>query len=479
MRSGLLRITVLLSFSMLLVSFTISPSPFSYSLLLAADTSYPSFVNAIDHKGKTIISSNELISFSSGMDNDQYRADTISRHCYLYLETVVKRLPGDSVKRLPLNISIVIDRSGSMKGEKIDHAIEAANNIVDKLNATDIVSIVAYGDDVDVVQPAIAAIKKEKIKEKISQIMPRGGTNLWGGCETGYYQVLEHAKPGYINHVFLISDGLANAGVTSSKSIESNVQRFKDDEGITLSSFGVGLDFNEILLSEMAETGSGNYYFIEEPGKIKGMLETELNSVLHVAAREAVLTLYMPAGVRPNKMVSLTYTVNGQMIKIKLRDLNEGAVKRVLMDLKLADSVRSSLPFRSVLTYTDAQSGQKRQLENNNLIQPAAHKEYLGSFNREVVGQVLLHAAGENLEAVMAEVDKDDYEKAGKMLEQNLRLLENHRSYISESKSLQQIENASSQYGQYMPAMRSMNRDSLRLIQKTSRTALFNIRNGK
>ena len=479
MRSGLLRITVLLSFSILLVSFTISRSPFSYSLLLAADTSYPSFVNAIDHKGKTIISSNDLISFSSGMDNDRFRADTISRHCYLYLETGVKSLPGDSVKRIPLNISIVIDRSGSMKREKMERAIEAASNIVDKLNATDIVSIVAYGDEVDVVQPAIAAIKKDKIKEKISQIIPRGGTNLWGGCETGYYQVLEHAKPGYINHVFLISDGLANVGMTSSKSIASNVQRFKDDEGITVSTFGVGLDFNEVLLSEMAEAGSGNYYFIEEPGKIKSMLETELYSLLHVAAREAVLTLYIPAGVRPNKIVSLTYTVNGQMIKIKLSDLEEGAEKRVLLDMKLADSVRSSLPFRSVLTYIDARTGQKRQLENNNLIKPAAHKEYLGSFNREVVGQVLLNAAGENMEAVMTEVDKDQYEKAGKMLEQNLRLLKNHSSYISESKSLQQMENASRQYGQYMQALRSMNRDSLRLKQKTSRAALINLKKAK
>jgi Ca-activated chloride channel family protein len=450
-------------------------------MVLGADTSFPSFMNATDHRGKTIISTNELTLFSSGTDNDFYPTGKISRHCYFYLETAIKTTKGDSLKRLPLNLSIVIDRSGSMKGEKMDRAIEAAKNIVDKLNETDIVSIIAYGDEVDVVQPAIAAAatRKERIKEKVNHIMPRGGTNLWGGCETGYYQVLENNKPGYINHVFLITDGLANVGLTSAKGIKANVQRFKDDEGITLSGFGVGLDFNEVLLNEMAGAGSGNYYFIDEPGKINGMLQAELNNLMHITIREAVLTLRLPDGVKVEKLYSYTSMVNGQEVTIKFRDLKDGEVKPVLLDLKIADSTRSPLSFASVLAYTEARTGQKRLLENHNNLHPAAYSHYQANFNQEVIDKVLLHAMGENMEAVMSEVDKDNYESARKIQDQNGRLLANHRKYVNDLTALQKIDSASHHYGQYLPGMKSMGRDSLRLIQKTSRSILYNIMNGK
>ena len=246
------RLPVMIVISLMflwLPAFANSHIPYCQQLFLTPDTSYPSFVKALSYQATNEVDSNDLARFSSGFDNDRYREDTNGRHCYLYLQAEVRRAAATPMKKFPLNISIVIDASGSMKGEKMDRAIEAASHIVDQLSSTDWVSIVAYGDDVEVIQPAIYASRKDMIKEKIKRIKPRGGTNLWGGCETGYYQVMNHAKPGYINHVFLVSDGLANVGITSSKNIKGNVQRFKNEEGITLSCFGVGLDFNEVLLS--------------------------------------------------------------------------------------------------------------------------------------------------------------------------------------------------------------------------------------
>jgi Ca-activated chloride channel family protein len=476
-----LHLLAIVGLSVFLASFSYLPGRVPHSILGRADTSFPSFINALDYRGKTIISTNGITLFSSGTDNDLYPRDKTSRHCYFYLETAIKTNKVDSVKRLPLNLSIVIDRSGSMKGEKMDRAIEAAKNIVDQLGETDIVSIIAYGDEVDIVQPAIAAADKEKerIKEKINLIMPRGGTNLWGGCETGYYQVLKNSKPGYINHVFLITDGLANVGLTSAKGIKANVQRFKDDEGITLSGFGVGLDFNEVLLNDMAEAGSGNYYFIDEPGKITGMLQTELNSLMHITIREAVLTLQLPEGVKVEKLYPYTSFVNGKEIIIKFRNLKDGEVKPVLLNLKIADSTRSPLAFRSVLSYTEVRTGQKKLLENHNKLEPAPYNQYLAFYNREVIGKVLVYAMGENLEAVMTEVDKDNFAGAAKVYDQNGRLLDNHRKYVNDLAALQKMDSASYQYGQYLPGMKSMGRDSLRLIQKTSRSYLYGIMNGK
>ena len=463
---------------LLLVPFAYAHNPFCQQLFFSPDTSYPSFVKALGYHANNVVDSNDLTRLSSGFDNVSYQEDTIGRHCYLYLQAEIKRASAIPVKKFPLNISIVIDASGSMKGEKMDHAIEAACHMVDQVSSNDMVSIVIYGDDVEVIQPSIYASNKNMIKEKIKQIRPRGGTNLWGGCETGYYQVMNHAKPGYINHVFLVSDGLANVGITSSKNIKGNVQRYKDDEGITLSCFGVGLDFNEVLLSEMAEIGSGHYYFIEDPVNITGMMEVELKSLLPVAARDVMLTLDLPLGVKPDKMTSFLYTVNGQVVTIRLRDMHEGERKQVLLDLKIADTVRHPLPFRVQLSYNDAVSGQAKKLVNRHLLKPAGAKEYFGLYNREVINKVLLYAAGDNMEAAMSEVDKNNFEMAANIMTQNKHLLNHHRSYINQSGSLQQMEAIADQYKTDMLRMRSMSRDSIRWIQKTQRSALYEARIG-
>jgi len=159
--------------------------------------------------------------------------------------------------------------------------------------------------------------------------------------------------------------------------------------------------------------------------------------------------------------------------------LGEGKVKPVLVDLKIADSVRSHLSFTSLLTYKDVRTGQKKQLENRNTIQPQLHDQYLDNFNREVIGKVLLLAAGENMEAAITEVDKDNYSAAGKMLELNRRFLDDHSKYIKEKVSLQQIDSANNYYSRYLPGLKFITLDSLRLIQKTSRAVLYRIRNGK
>jgi Ca-activated chloride channel family protein len=116
--------------------------------------------------------------------------DETGKSGYLYIETKLDRFINEGVKKLPLNISIVIDRSGSMGGEKMEYARSAAMSIIDRLQPQDQVSVVVYDDEVEVIQPSVHVVDKAAIKNRISRIEIRGSTNLWGGSEAGFKQVL-------------------------------------------------------------------------------------------------------------------------------------------------------------------------------------------------------------------------------------------------------------------------------------------------
>jgi len=291
-----------------LLFFLVSTSSFkqeSHHLLTQyrSDTaSIPSFALARDYKGKSVVNADGTLTLTTGLHNDYFQLDSFSRKGYLYLELATGQTGGQLLKNIPLNLSIVIDRSGSMEGEKMEFAKKAAMGIVDKLSDQDFVSIVIYDEFIDVVKPATQVIYKDSIKAKIAKIRPRGSTNLWGGSEKGYEQVKENFRQNYVNRVLLISDGLVNAGIKIPSRILAGVQSYKDTEGITISTFGVGLDYNETLMTAMAEYGSGNYYFIDKAEKMEPMFARELSGLQNVVAQNAELRITLPKGVMIDKI---------------------------------------------------------------------------------------------------------------------------------------------------------------------------------
>ena len=479
-----MRKSFLLSACAILVAFAISgffpKSVNRFALTPDADTLQPLAIFAKDHKGKTVVSSAGVVSFSTGLDNDYYMADSVNRTGFLYLEAKLQRFVNDNVKRVPLNLSIVIDRSGSMKGEKMEFARKAAKDIVDKLKEEDYVSIVVYDDQVEVIQPAIQVTDKESIKHKIEGITPRGSTNLWGGSEIGYRQVLSRYKPEFINRVLLISDGLVNQGVTSARAIKMNVQRFKDDNGITLSTFGVGLDYNEVLMTEMAEAGAGNYYFIDAPGKMAAMFDKELNGLLNVAAQNAELTVQVPKGIRVEKTFPLKYEEAANRITVKFRDLFSEEIKGILLKFRMDNDVRTSLKFVSTLGYTDVATGQKKFLVNENFLSPVKNVDaYLTFFNKAVLEQTVLFTANENMERAMLEADKGNYDKALQSLSDNNKYLKANEVYVNSYPALKQMDSINNTYSTELVRAKDLGKDSVRLLQKASRSESYKIRNKK
>lgn len=441
------------------------------------DTTAPVAIKAKDHLGKNVVSKIGAISFTTGLENDFYNTDSLTRVFHFYIEAKIAGFLNNAAKRIPLNISIVIDRSGSMQGIKMGYAKKAAKNIIDQLTPEDIISIVVYDNDVDTIQPPVNVIEKEKIKAKIDHITTQASTNLWGGAEQGYQFVKRNFKPNYVSRVLLISDGLANAGLTDSTLIQMKVQRYKDDEGISPSAFGVGPDYNETLMTGMAEAGAGNYYFIDAPEKMTAIFNNELNGLLNVAAQNAELKITLPKGITIQKGYPLKFQHTEEEVIIKLRDLSSQQTKAGLFTFKIDDKTNTVLKFTSTLGFTNVSGGNQKTLTNENILSPEKNAGiYRTHFNKQVIEQTVLYTANERLETAMNLMEKGDYEEAKKYLDENNAYLKANFMYAT-NRPLMQIDSINKTYRlQYWQA-KAISADSVKKVQKANKAMNYRIRN--
>jgi Ca-activated chloride channel homolog len=481
MRKNYLLTLFTASFLFLVLAFTFKHSTRRYSLA-NRDTTAPYIFKAKDHLARNVTSTTGIISFSTGLENDYYQVDSENRIGHFYIEARVSKFLNDKARRIPLNISIVIDRSGSMQGIKLGYAKKAAKNIIDQLNEQDIVSIVVYDNDIDTIQGPVHIIDRERIKSKIDAIIARASTNLWGGTEQGYSFVKRNVAPAFVNRVLLISDGQANVGLTDSALIRTRVQKYKDDQGISLSTFGVGLDYNETLMTDMAETGAGNYYFIDAPSKMTSIFDNELNGLLNVAAQNAELRIRIPKGGTVGKGDPLQYQQKGNEIAINLKDLSPEETKAILFTFKVDNNIKDTLKFMSTLMFTDVTTGESRSLANVNKLTPAKNRDaFLTHYNKKVIEQTILFTANENLETAMNMTDNGEYKAAAERLNQNREYLKMNATYVKGSTDgiLMKMDSLNSKYLTQSQSFNTLSKDSLKTLKKSVRASSYQLRNKK
>jgi Ca-activated chloride channel homolog len=224
--------------------------------------------------------------------------------------------------RDPVNLAFVLDRSGSMSGEKLELAKRAVETAVDRLLPTDRFAIVCYDDRIDVVVQGTSASREAKTNaiDRLRDIDARGSTDLAGGWLRGAEQVaLGQLKAG-VNRVLLLTDGLANVGMTDPIELAQHATQLRA-RGVTTTTFGVGEDFDETLLQSMADAGGGHFYFIENAAQIQDHIATEVGELLAVVARDVTFEVTAPETVAVASLSPYRVERHGARHQVLLGDL--------------------------------------------------------------------------------------------------------------------------------------------------------------
>jgi Ca-activated chloride channel homolog len=264
--------------------------------------------------------------------------------------------PPRHVARPPVNLALVIDRSGSMGGDKIAQAREAALELVRRLGPDDIISIIAYDSSVETLVAARRVGDGRGLESAIHRIEARGNTALYGGVTVGASEVRRHIEDSrYISRVILLSDGQANVGPSSPEEL-GRLGHSLMKEGIAVTTVGLGLGFNEDLMARLAQRSDGNTYFVEHSGDLPGIFNRELGDVLNVVARRVVIEIDFPAGVRPVNFVGREGTIRGQHAELALNQLYGGQEKFALIEVEVSPEAAGTERelARATVNYEDA-----------------------------------------------------------------------------------------------------------------------------
>ena len=314
--------------------------------------------------------------------------------------------------RPDLNLSLVLDRSGSMAGEKMIRAREAAMFCVDQMLPTDRLSVVTFDDQIEVLFPSELVTNKQSMKELIARVTARASTALHEAWVRGGLTVSEHILDQGINRVVLITDGLANVGITSTDEIVSQAMGLFQ-RGVSTSTIGIGADFNEDLLMPMAQSGGGNAWHVVEPNDMQHIFQIELEGLIAQFAHTVSLSLIPADGVRIIDVLNdFELTETG---RYRLPNLQSGSPLDIVVQLKVgAEEVGTQmrlLDLRLGFTPQDAKNAEVLKQAHTVEFVPRAEVER-GPVNHEVIKavQFLMNARARN--EAMKRMDQGDYDGA-------------------------------------------------------------------
>ena len=238
--------------------------------------------------------------------------------------------------RPPLNLVLVIDRSGSMSGDRIQNVKKSLLKLVGKLTSKDLISIVTYSDEASVCVETTQADKIESIESAIRNIRAGGSTNLHAGLMKGYEIAKRNLDGARSSRVILLTDGLANRGVIDESEIASQSKTF-NDQGIGLSTIGLGDSFNRSLLRELADAGRGAIHFVADASDIQKTFVDEFDGLLSPTASDVAVTIRVPKGKQLPKIFGYEPQKKKHGYRIPLENLSYGATQVIIGKIPKGD----------------------------------------------------------------------------------------------------------------------------------------------
>ena len=318
------------------------------------------------------------------------------------------RLPANK-KRPPVNLALVIDRSSSMHGDKIVKAREAALEMLSRLAPDDRLAVIAYDTAVETLVPAQLVGDGREIAEVIRSIRPRGMTALFGGVSQGASEVRKALEDVRFSHrVILLSDGQANVGPNSPDEL-GNLGSALMKEGISVTTIGLGLGYNEDLMTRLAQRSDGNTYFVESSDELPQIFAAELGDVLNVVARRVVVDVEFPEGVRPLRFVGREGRIDGRRAHVRLNQVYGGQEKFALIEVEVSSRRKNArLPLATArVNYEDALNMRPVTREARGEVRfTDDHDAVVKSANQRVQADYALNRAAESRDVAIALMDE-------------------------------------------------------------------------
>ncbi len=245
-------------------------------------------------------------------------------------------VPSD-IRRPPVNLCIVLDRSGSMEGKKIQQAKAAAIEAIQRLGRRDVFSLVVYDSSVNTVIPARVVENVDQMIRQINGIYPGGSTALFGGVSQGASELRKNLSADYVHRMILLSDGLANVGPRTPEEL-GRLGTALIKENISVTTIGVGIDYNEDLMTRLSQKSDGNAYFVESSVDLPRIFTAELGDVLNVVAKKVDITVLLPEGVEPLSVIGREGRIRGGTVELSMNQLYGNQEKYALVEVKLPPS---------------------------------------------------------------------------------------------------------------------------------------------
>lgn len=264
---------------------------------------------------------------------------------YLLVEAHPTTPPSAAV---PLNFCLVLDRSGSMQGAKLAAMKAATQLLIDQLTPEDIVSLVIFDDTVQVVVPATPASDKEALKAQVATIQEAGGTAMSLGLQAGQAEIQKHLGPAYLSRMLVLTDGQT----WGDEELCRQAAKTLGASGVSITALGLGSEWNEKLLDDMAEASGGTSDYVADPTAIGQYFKRAVKEAQGTAIQEARLLLRLSRDVTPRAVHRVTPAISNlgyqpigeNEVAVKLGDLAYGSGGSIVVDLLLP--ARSNGSFR-------------------------------------------------------------------------------------------------------------------------------------
>lgn len=354
-----------------------------------------------------------------------------------YLRIGLKGCPAEIMKeRAPVNVAIIIDKSGSMSGEKIEKAKEAAILALHRLQSSDIVSVVLYDSEVEVLVPATKMTQRDDIIRKIRRVSAGGSTALYAGVQNGAEEVRKFLSRNRVNRIVLLSDGLANVGPDSPSAL-GQLGANLVDEGISVTTIGLGLGYNEDLMTQLAYRSDGGHYFAETADELASVFDHEFGRALSVVAQDVSIEVICGEDMRPVRLLGREGIIKDRSVHLDIQNIYSEHEKYAILEVQIPAQAKDKLRELALVrvSYQDMKSNSAQKAGGACDIRFSDSKEAIEkNINKRVLADAVEQIAIENNKRALTLRDAGKTAEARQVLYQNAGYLRTNAAYTSSGK---------------------------------------------